>query len=382
MHAVRHWTLRFDTHRSRRGVLENKDYNRTLFELSPIGLALFTMDGTVTDCNEAYASITGRTREETIGLTYWELTPKEYNDAAKEIMATLTKTGSFQHYEKHYYHRDGHLVPVRLSGNLIEQEGDLHIWCSVEDITERKIAEEALRTANQKLTALNELRSQFFADISHELRTPLTVIRGEAEVTLRGKDKPIGEYKAVLAQIVDLTNQINRLVSDLLFLAQSEAGTIQINREPSPLDEILVSACQEGGVLIAQKGLTLNFASPTEQWRVMGDAYRLKQLLLILLHNAASYTPVGGQVQVGVKTVRSRVSISITDTGVGIPPDNLAHVFERFYRGRQGSKRHPGGMGLGLPIAKWITEAHHGHIHLSSEVGRGTTVTVTLPLLS
>lgn len=353
-----------------------------MFELSPIGLALVTMDGTISDCNEAYARITGRTREETIGLTYWELTPNEYDDVAKEIMATLTRTGSFQHYEKHYYHRDGHLVPVRLSGNLIEQDGELHIWCIAENITEQKIAQEALKTTNQQLTALNELRSQFFADISHELRTPLTVIRGEAEVTLRGKDKPISEYKAVLVQIVDLTNQINRLVSDLLFLAQSEAGTIQINREPTPLDEILIGACQEGGILIAQKGLILNVSKLTERWSIMGDTYRLKQLFLILLHNAASYTPSGGRVQVAVKTAGSRISVSISDTGVGIAPDNLAHVFERFYRGRQGSKRHPGGMGLGLPIAKWITEAHHGHIQLSSEVGRGTTVTVTLPLLS
>ena len=340
------------------------------------------MDGTVTDCNEAYAAITGRTREETIGLTYWELTPNEYDDAAREIMTQLTRTGSFQRYEKHYYHRAGHLVPVRLFGNLIEQDGELRIWCSVEDITERKAAEEALKAAHQKLTTLNELRSQFFADISHELRTPLTVIRGEAEVTLRGKDKSIAEYKSVLGQIVDLTNQINRLVSDLLFLAQSEAGTIQIDRQPTPLDEVLTNACQEGEVLTAQKGLVLNYIRPTTRWTVMGDAYRLKQLFIIILHNAASYTPTGGRVTVESKHFGSMISICISDTGVGISQENLAHVFERFYRLRQGAKAHPGGTGLGLPIAKWLAEAHHGTIHLSSEVGRGTTVTITLPLAS
>ena len=362
--------------------LSNREYTRTLFDLSPIGLALFTMDGTVVDCNKAYASITGRTREETVGLTYWELTPKEYNDTANEIMATLTRTGSFQNYEKHYYHRAGHIVPVRLLGNLIDYDGELHIWCSVEDITERKLAEEALQTAHQRLTTLNELRSQFFADISHELRTPLTVIRGEAEVTLRGPDKPIGEYKTVLAKIVELTNQINRLVSDLLFLAQSEAGTIQIDWQPTLLSDVLMNACQEGEILIVQKGLVLEYAQPTQRWTVMGDVYRLKQLFLNILQNAASYTPSGGRVHVEVKELGSRLSIGISDTGVGIAPNNVAHVFERFYRIRQGAKTHPGGMGLGLPIAKWITEAHRGTIHLASEVGRGTTVTITLPLLS
>lgn len=368
--------------RSRRGNLNNEDYNRALFDLSPIGFALIKMDGTVVDCNEAYAAITGRTRAETIGLTYWELTPKAYDAAAEAIMATLTKTGSFQNYEKHYYHRDGHLVPIRLSGNLIEHGGELYMWCSVEDSTEQKLAEEALKAANEKLATLNELRSQFFADISHELRTPLTVIRGEAEVTLRGKDKPITEYKLVLTKIVELTNQINRLVSDLLFLAQSEAGTIQIDRQLTSLDEILTHACQEAEILIGQKGLVLDYVKPAQRWTVIGDAYRLKQLFLNILHNAAAHTPSGGRIQVELHHSGSKVSIRINDTGVGIDPENLPHVFERFYRVRQGTRRHPGGMGLGLPIAKWIAEAHRGSIHLASEIGRGTTVTIILPLAS
>jgi PAS domain S-box-containing protein len=362
-----------------KSLIESKEYNRTLFELSPIGLALFTMDGTVTDCNEAYAAITGRTREETIGLTYWELTPNEYDGAAKEIMATLTKTGSFQHYEKHYYHRDGRLVPVRLFGNLIKRDNDLYIFCSVEDITARRQAEKALRTAHQKLTELNESRSHFFADISHELRTPLTVIRGEAEVTLRGKNTPTSEYRTTLERIVQLTNQMNKLVGDLLFLARSESGTLQITLKPMSLLTMLNEVCQEANILAQSRSITVTFEGPSHHGINQGDPERLKQLFLILTDNAIKYGRKGGTIVMRMETTDVDTQVSVTDDGIGIPAEDLPHVFERAYRAWRGRPSAVGGAGLGLPIAKWIAEAHQGTISIASLPDRGTTVTVRLP---
>lgn len=365
-----------------KALVTSEQYNRTLFELSPIGLALFDIDGTVVDCNEAYAAIVGLTRSNVLGMTYWELTPHEYDERAFTIMEALTKTGEFRNYEKHYIHRDGHWVPVRLFGNLIERDNQLYIFCSVEDITDLRKGEEALRKANQTLVELNETRSEFFANISHELRTPLTVIRGEAEVTIRGRDKPIAEYKASLERIVQLTTQVNQLVGDLLFISRSESGTIAIEKRPTPLFAILIEVDQEAQVLAAKHrtSVTLNNrqAPPI---MVNGDPQRLRQLFMIIITNAINYTKPDGTISVNVEEDGGTARVTVADNGIGIPREDLPHVFQRFYRVKH---RHHGvarsGSGLGLPIAKWIVEAHNGSISIASVLHRGTTVTIDLPL--
>lgn len=365
-----------------KALVTGEQYNRTLFELSPIGLALFDIEGTVVDCNEAYAAIVGRTRSDVLGMTYWELTPNEYEERAFRIMEILTKTGEFRNYEKHYIHRDGHRVPVRLFGNLIERDNQLYIFCSVEDITERRKGEEALKVAHQKLTELNEARSEFFANISHELRTPLTVIRGEAEVTIRGKDKPIAEYKTALDRIVQLTTQVNQLVGDLLFISRSESGTIEIEQRPTPLPTVLQEVQQEARVLADKKCITVTVNSQTAFPIVVnGDPQRLRQLFMILMSNAIHYTKPQGSITVNVGSDGTAAQVVVTDNGIGIPKEDLPHVFQRFYRVKH--KRQdlvPSGSGLGLPIAKWIVEAHRGTISIASVLDRGTSVSIELPL--
>jgi signal transduction histidine kinase len=239
----------------------------------------------------------------------------------------------------------------------------------------------ALQISNEKLKALGDLKSQFFADISHELRTPLAVIRGEAEVTLRGKDKPIGEYKKVLSYITTLVEQLNKLVSDLLFLARSESGTIQIEKKEVSLQKILDEAYREGEILAARKGMTVLFKShPGQDLFVHGDPQRLKQVFLIIIDNAINYSKPGEKVEVALQEDGSCARIIISDHGVGIPEGSLPHVFERFYRVEKSKAMAHGGAGLGLPIAKWIVEAHHGKIAISSVAGVGTEVIIDFSL--
>ena len=363
-------------------LVASQEYNRTLFELSPIGLALFDVDGTIVDCNEAYATIVGRSRTDVLDMTYWELTPEEYDEQALKVMDTVMRTGRFQYFEKHYIHRDGHLVPVRLFGNLIERDNRLFLWCSVEDITDRRKGEEALKAAHQKLTELNETRSEFFANISHELRTPLTVIRGEAEVTIRGKDKPIVEYKAALERIVQLTHQVNQLVGDLLFISRSESGTIEIDKQPTPLLDILLEVHREARVLAERKRSTVTLNSRNAPPIIVnGDPQRLRQLFMIIITNAINYTKPEGAITVNLESDGTSARVVVADNGVGIPEEDLPHVFQRFYRVKQGRQDLArSGSGLGLPIAKWIVEAHNGTISIASVPDRGTTVTIELPL--
>ncbi|TAK02382.1 MAG: hypothetical protein EPO39_13430 [Candidatus Manganitrophaceae bacterium] len=238
----------------------------------------------------------------------------------------------------------------------------------------------ALEISNQKLKELGYIKGQFFADISHELRTPLAVIRGEAEVTLRGKEKPISEYKRVLEYIILLADQLNKLVSDLLFLARSESGNLQIEKREVVLQEIIREAFHEGEVLALKKGMTLSLNGlPEEEIVFQGDPQRLRQLFVIIIDNAINYSRVGGAVEIAWEKGEGWGRMIIHDHGVGIPKESLPHVFERFYRVEK-TKSIAKGTGLGLPIAKWIAEAHDGKITIASQMDVGTTVTVHLPI--
>lgn len=238
-----------------------------------------------------------------------------------------------------------------------------------------------LEISNDKLERLGEMKGQFFADISHELRTPLAVIRGEAEVTLRGKDKPVQEYKKVLSYITTLVEQLNKLVSDLLFLARSESGTIQIEKKEVSLQKILDEAYREGETLASRKGMEVLLKShPGKELMVHGDPQRLKQVFLIIIDNAINYSKPGGKVEVALEQDGSQARIAISDNGVGIPEEALPHVFERFYRVEKSKAMAHGGAGLGLPIAKWIVEAHEGKIAIRSAAGSGTTVMIDLSI--
>jgi len=238
----------------------------------------------------------------------------------------------------------------------------------------------ALEISNQKLTELSYLKGQFFADISHELRTPLAVIRGEAEVTLRGKEKPVSEYKRVLHYIILLSDQLNKLVSDLLFLARSDSGVLQMEKRDVSLQEVVREAFREGEILAMRKGIALQLRAPDDdELFLRGDPQRLKQLCLIIIDNAINYSKMGGEVELALDRADGGGKITVSDRGVGIPKEALPHVFERFYRVEK-TKSMANGTGLGLPIAKWIAEAHEGKITIDSEPGVGTTVTVHLPL--
>ncbi|RMH36630.1 MAG: PAS domain S-box protein, partial [Nitrospirae bacterium] len=262
---------------------------------------------------------------------------------------------------------DDHGRPIRISG-------------SFRDITDRKRTEEALQEANRQLRALDRLRTQFFADISHELRTPLTVIRGEAEVTLRGGIKPVHEYRATLERIVELTKDVNTLVEDLLFLARTEAGSIQLQRDRLHFQSLVQECAQAGGILAQRKTLTWSVALRAPEAVVTGDPHRLKQALMIVIDNAVKYTEPGGTLTLDLLAHASWVEFTLTDTGIGIHPDDLPHVFERFYRVTRHHMDILSGAGLGLPIAKWIIDAHGGSIDIQSEFQKGTSVRIRLPL--
>src|SRR6476646_5834701 len=228
---------------------------------------------------------------------------------------------------------------------------------------EAQVAErtEELRQANQSLRKVDETRRAFFADISHELRTPLTVIRGEGEIALRGKNKPVPEYKSSISRIVEQAKHLSLLVNDLLFIARQGAGAARLNLQSVDLSELVEKVCGDAEVLADAKSVHVACdVNGAAHQHVTGDPARLRQLFLVLLDNAVRYSKSNGEVEVGMTRHDGEVTVRVSDHGIGIPEDELENIFERFRRAGNAAEHNAEGLGLGLPVAKAIVAAHEG----------------------
>jgi heavy metal sensor kinase len=222
---------------------------------------------------------------------------------------------------------------------------------------------------------------EFVANAAHELRSPLAAIQSSVEVTLNS-DRTIEQYKDLLSDIVDECSSLGSLVNQLLLLAESDAGSIHVDTKAVSLDGLTKHSVDMFRGAAEERGVELRFER-LDNLPVRGDAQRLQQVVNNLIDNAVKFTPAGGTVSVDLVHDRERQKaiVRIRDTGAGISPVDLPHVFERFYRGDKSRHREnqPGGTGLGLSICQSIVHAHGGKIDLESVPGRGTTATVTLP---
>ena len=227
----------------------------------------------------------------------------------------------------------------------------------------------------ERLERVFETQRRFMADVSHELRTPLTVIRGNLDLFRRTGRMEAESLEAVVSEV----DRMTRLVQDILLLAQAESGKLPLAHEVVELDTLLLEVFQQAK-LLAQGRHEIRLGQE-DQARVVGDRDRLKQVLLNLVGNAVEHTPAGGVVTMALACVGGWCRLTISDTGPGIPREDLPHIFERFYRVDRARRRSgSGGAGLGLSIAYWIVRMHDGRIEVASEEGRGTTFSVWLPL--
>ena len=235
-------------------------------------------------------------------------------------------------------------------------------------------------TINGMLARLEELfqtQQRLVADVSHELRTPLTTIQGNLDLLRRGAADDPETRTSALRAISDETTRMRRIVNDLLLLAQADAG-LELYRQPVEVDTLLLEVYRQAQVMA--KGVTVRLGAE-DQALVLGDADRLRQVLLNLVDNALKHTTAGsGEVTLTLRRAGGWVQVGVEDNGAGIAPQDLPHVFERFYRADR-SRSHHGGSGLGLAIAKWVADAHGGRIEVESRLGKGSTFTLWLPEL-
>ena len=226
--------------------------------------------------------------------------------------------------------------------------------------------------------SVGEMR-QFSAALAHELRTPLAILRGEAELALAPSSSDEDRRQALSRQI-DECDRLTRLINQILMLARAEAGEIPMASEPIDVAALAASVVDQIEPVAAARGILISRGG-SRGCVVRGDAGWFERLLLILLDNAIKFTGEGGWISVTFRRSGGCARLSVTDSGSGIAADALPHVFERFYRTDRARSRQTQGAGLGLALAKWIVERHHGTISVSSRPGEGSTFTVSLPVV-
>lgn len=237
---------------------------------------------------------------------------------------------------------------------------------------------ETLNAMLQRIEASFKRITQFTSDASHDLRTPVSVIRTISEVTLR-RPRTEAQYTEALAKILRTSVETTSLLENLLTLARADAGSTGMELHLLDLDAHVKKAQERALLLAAGKPLDITLRTPGVPVWVRADSVAMDRLLLILLDNAVKYTPEGGSCEIELLASPGQAQILVRDSGIGIPENELGLIFERLYRTDQARSREKGGAGLGLAIARWITEMHGGTIQAESKIGVGSVFRVSLP---
>jgi len=253
------------------------------------------------------------------------------------------------------------------------EEQQLQSRKELEFQVEQRTAE--LTNANLQLTKTDARRRQFINDISHELRTPLTIIRGEAQISLRMQSCEVDAHQSTLQSILDQAIVLSKLVDDLLLLTRAEMNNLHLECTRQSMYELVKAQVEKWRRHDDTRELSLMCEPECETLELNIDEHRVQQVVSILLDNAFKYSPSGSAVQIALTLEDGALEISVSDHGDGISAAEIEHIFERFVRFR----KHKDGLGLGLPIAKTIVEAHGGHIRVESEQGQGSVFTFSLP---
>jgi len=292
-------------------------------------------------------------------------------------MRGAEECGGSRELEYRMVRRDGTIVWVQDSGVIVIDGDQRHSRGFIIDITARREAELELERQNAQLRQLDNLKDEFVALVSHELRTPLTSIRGYLE--LMTEDTNLTKEQTRFIETIDRnTQRLQRVVGDLLFVAQVEAGKLMLENGDVDLNTLVAEAVQAAQPSAAAKSIVLT-ADLGQLPEIRGDRARLAQVLDNFISNAIKFTPGHGSVTLTTSALPGSVQVAICDTGMGIPPDELPLLFQRFFRAERATAGAIPGTGLGLAIAKAIITGHNGWIRVESEDGAGTTFRVTLP---
>ena len=261
-------------------------------------------------------------------------------------------------------------------GMMVGRMHNLHEELKLE-LVERKKAEESLKEANESLKSLDRMKSNFLSNISHELKTPLSMIKGFASTMLHEKEMDATNRQEFLRIIDEESDRLTKLVNRLMNLTRLEAGKIKLNIKEIDLVAAVNKVIESYRTQLLISGLALETSLPPDL-RINADEHNLKEALSHLIDNAIKYTFKYGKIGISIEDKGKEALVSVSDTGCGIPREELPHIFERFYKVENPAEK-VGGIGMGLALVKNIIEAHGGGITVESELRKGTKFTLSLP---
>ncbi len=366
--------------RSEKALQQSNLRFQRLVESNIVGIFISDFSGAIYEANDVFLGMLGYTREELLaGQLRWDsLTPPEYRKLEAEALQSFHTIGSAGPYEKAYIRKDGSHVPVLFGGVLLDEEKG-RVLGIILDISERK--------------ELERRKDDFVSFASHELRTPLAVTKGNIELAARRlkrliqkgtfSEEAVEALNTVAGPLQDALRSVQaqqRLIGDFLDVARIEAKTLEIVPQHCDLATIVREVVEHQQMLTPARSLHLDL--PAEPVPLFADPDRIGQVVHNYLTNAIKYSPEEQPVEVGLRVEGQTARVWVQDHGPGLPPEVQAHLWERFYRARQGKAQHGalGGLGLGLYICRTLITLHHGQVGAQSEQGKGATFWFTLPL--
>jgi PAS domain S-box-containing protein len=382
------------TGRANRALLRSETEMRATFERAPVGMAVTSLQGPhafwFTQVNDALCVMFGRTAEELTGAPVYEFTHAHDRERTRIAFDFAVREARSGRVEKRYLHKSGRTIYAIVSYAVVRGDDGIpsHTISQIEDVSARRESEQALleayetdRAATERLAQLERFRAEMASTVSHELRTPLTSAAGYVELLSEGDAGPLNDdQRRMLAVVSRSLTRLNHIVDDVLNIADTEQSKSVATADAGHVVRAAVEAIAIQAALRGQDIMTQNNANGVV---VTGEAGRLERVFVNLLSNALKFSSEDAVVRVSADRDGSEVSVAISDNGIGISEENQERIFERFFRVRDENtdgESGPAGSGLGLSIVHAIVTQYGGTVDVESEVGKGSTFTVTLPI--
>ncbi len=349
---------------------------RRVFESNVVGMIRWDLERSlILDANAEFLRMTGYTRDDVTSgrLNFRDMTPPEWTAQNEYGIRAIRADGFAAPYEKEYFRKDGSRMPLIIAGLRFEDSPSEGMSFII-DISETKRAQAALQDADRR-------KDEFLATLAHELRNPLAPIRNGLQIIrmANGNTEAIEQARIMMERQLD---QMVRLVDDLMDVSRISRGKLELKKERLSLSVVLNSAVETSRPLIDHMGHELTVTLPKQAVIIDADLTRLAQVFSNLLNNAAKYNDRGGHIRLTAERQGSDVIVSVKDSGIGIPADQLSHIFEMFSQVDRSLEKSQGGLGIGLTLVRRLVEMHGGRVEArSAGLGKGSEFTVRLPVV-
>ncbi len=372
-----------ERHEAEQRLRESEGRYRTLVNLSPDAVYVHRR-GRIIVCNEAMVAMLGaKSADELIGRDVIDFVHPDIRDHVRRTREKSAKAGTRTTFGRQKRLRcDGSEFWAEVAAGAIEWDGERSGIVVMRDATEQMAAEEALVRSKEEAELANRAKTEFLANMSHELRTPLNAIIGFSDLMQREMLGPLGneQYRGYLRDIYQSGTHLHDVINDILDLSKIEAGQLELREEPVDVAAAVERCLRVVSARAEEKNIVLQTRIGRNLPTISADERKVKQILINLISNAVKFTEQGGHVTVEAMTCSDGgICLRVTDTGIGIRQEDIPIVLQPFRQVDSTLSRRQEGTGLGLPLTKSLVELHGGSLTLTSEPGKGTTVTVQLP---